>query len=177
MNTPSPSTRTRRFWLVLALVALIVIACTALTTMFVMHPVKAPVTAKVHVDPSTFTAADLRGKLTGAFSTPPGSQIDLTILFSHPLYELAPSTTTVWTSGTTGTWDIDDSHPLLTPAQRAQGWHMMLITAPGDATKAPARVLFTFDTEGQITAIEFASFLGVEFTPDKHMILYRKNLP
>jgi hypothetical protein len=107
--------------------------------------------------------------------TPP-AQTDLTFVFNYPLYELAPSSTTVWTSGTTGTWEIDDTHPLLTPAQRSQGWHMMLITAPGDATKAPARVLFTFDTEGQITAIEFASF-GIEFTPDKHMFLYRKYLP
>jgi hypothetical protein len=127
--------------------------------------------------PSAFTTADLRGKLTGALSTPPGSRVNMTFLFNFPLYELGPSTTTVWTQGTTGTWDIDDSHPLLTPAPRAQGWHMMLITAPGDATKAPSRVMFTFDADGHITAIEFASFLGIESALDKHMALHRKNLP
>jgi hypothetical protein len=124
-----------------------------------------------------FTTAELRGKLTGTFVTPKGARLDLSFTFNFPLYELGPSTTTVWTNGTTGTWDIDDSHPLLTSAQRAKGWHMMLMTAPGDATKAPARVSFTFDTDGQIIAIEFASFLGIEFGPEKHMFLNRKNVP
>lgn len=167
-----------RFPLLLAVAALTLVLVTVLVTARVTR--KSPL-ATARQDHQAyalaFTTADLRGKLTGAFGTPPGSRPDLTFMFNYPLYELGPSTTTVWTQGTTGTWDIDDSHPLLTPAQRAQGWHMMLMTAPGDATKAPARVLFTFDADGQITAIEFASFLGIESTPEKHMFLYRKNLP
>jgi hypothetical protein len=177
MNTPSSSTRTYRFWLLLAVVAVALVIVTALTTARWLRPTKVASSTTLMVDPSTFTTADLRGKLTGAFSTPPGSRLDLTFMFNYPQYELGASTTTVWTSGTSGTWDIDDSHPLLTPAQRAQGWHMMLITPPGETTTAPSRVLFTFDADGQITAIEFASFLGIEAAPAKHMFLYRKNLP
>jgi hypothetical protein len=173
MNNPPSSTRTWRFWLVLVASVLTVIVITAFTTALIMRPAKVPSKSSVTVDPSTFTTADLRGKLTGTFATPPGARLDLSFIFNYPLYELGPSTTTVCT----GTWDIDDTHPLLTPGQRAQGWHMMLLTAPGDATKAPSRVRFTFDAEGQITAIEWASFLGIESAPDKHMFLYRKSLP
>lgn len=167
-----------RFLLMLVAAALTLVLVTALVTARITRTSPLATARQDHpANALTFTTADLRGKLTGAFGTSPGSRPDLTFMFNYPLYELGPSTTTVWTQGTTGTWDIDDSHPLLTTSQRAQGWHMVLMTAPGDATKAPARVLFTFGADGQITAIEFASFLGIESAPDKHMFLYRKNLP
>lgn len=159
----------------------LVVAVVIVTAMVTAHITRTVPPATPHQDqqPSShaFTTSELRGKLTGTFATPKGARLDLSFTFNFPLYELGPSTTTVWTNGTTGTWDIDDSHPLLTSVQRSQGWHMMLMTAPGDATKAPGRVLFTFDTEGQIIAIEFASFLGIEFGPEKHMFLDRRNVP
>jgi hypothetical protein len=88
-------------WFVLTVSAIVLIIVTTFATVLVMRPTT-PATAAANIDPATFTAANLRSKLTGTFTTPPGASLDPSFTFNYPLYELGPSTTTIWTQGTAG---------------------------------------------------------------------------
>lgn len=120
--------------------------------------------------------ADLQTLFAGTFATSADAKTDMSITFRHPTYLLNPSRSFVWTAGTRGTWDLFSDHPALTDRQRNDGWYVLTMTLPDHpAAPVPAHVKFDIDTSGRVTAIRFASFMGMQFPAAQHMVLYRKD--
>lgn len=120
--------------------------------------------------------ADLQAMFSGTFATSADAKTDMSITFRHPTYLLNPSRSFVWTAGTRGTWDLFSDHPALTDRQRNDGWYILTMTPPDDpAAPVPAHVKFDIDTSGRVTAVRFASFMGMQFPAAQHVVLYRKD--
>jgi hypothetical protein len=124
--------------------------------------------------PSRMPLEQLKMAMAGTFRTADAAATDLSVSFLFPRYTLNESRTHIWANGNEGTWNLFAEHPLLTAEANRSGMHVLAMTAPGEPSiPIPMIVSFSYKSDGTLATIRFSNFMGIQFPPNKAMVLYR----
>jgi hypothetical protein len=119
-------------------------------------------------------AREFKASIVGTYESELNADRHMSIAFLFPFYVLNPNKDYIWASGNTGQWELFDDSESLTATDRAAGFYVMALKPPdASGMSIPCNVKFEFDKNGLVSAMTFASLLGIRFPDSKHCILHR----